>query len=143
MISGDVEGEGDDGAEDEAESVVREKLRFYERKVLQAETERIEKEKENLVLKSAIMNLQLQLREQDQGKDKEREYGPGSRIRFEGPPAAVLRSVVIIFYRSRQCAGWGRAALLCKPEHRIELNHAYYHFAIHADGDIVPEGMTR
>ena len=58
----------------------REKLRFYEKKVLEAESERIEKEKENLELKESLMRLQAQLK----AREKELMKG-GGKTKFEAP----------------------------------------------------------
>ena len=44
---------------------LKEKIKDYERKVLEGESERIRKERENLDLKEAIMNLRRQLSEKD------------------------------------------------------------------------------
>ena len=63
----------------------REKLKFYEKKILEAESERIEKEKENLELKESLMQLQAQL------KAREKEFmRSGYRTKFEVPSAVLL-----------------------------------------------------
>jgi len=43
-------------------SNIRDKLKFYEKKVIEAESERIEKERENLELKETLMKVQAQLK---------------------------------------------------------------------------------
>ncbi len=81
------EGE-DEPDEGNVSGCVRDKLKFYENKVLQAESERIEKEKENLELKETVMRLQSQLRAREQ-----QTIGDGTR--FEGA-AEVLAMLLFV-----------------------------------------------
>lgn len=51
-------------------------MKFYEEKVLEAESERIGRERENLKLKEALMQAQAELRR----KEKMRIKGSGTRF---------------------------------------------------------------
>lgn len=46
-------------------------MKFYEKKVFEAESERIEKERENLKLKESLIRLQAQMRQREKKKIKE------------------------------------------------------------------------
>lgn len=62
--------------------MLREKLKFYEKKVLQVEAERLEKEKENLQLKESIM--QLRSRVAGRASESSEIYTPGrSPVKFQ------------------------------------------------------------
>ena len=74
--------EGDDGEEQAMN--LREKIRYYEQKVLQTESDRLQKEKENLQLKESISHLRRQLIE------KEKELN-----RFAPHTDASQRAVII------------------------------------------------
>ena len=65
---------------------------------MQVESERIEKEKENLELKESLMRLQCQL------KAKERDMMHNTRIKFEGAP--LVNQQQSHSFRIQQCVDY-------------------------------------
>ncbi len=59
----------------------RERIKYYEQKVLQTESERLQKEKENLQLKESISRLRRELMERDRELKRNESSGEPRMVR--------------------------------------------------------------